>query len=194
MMRGAIERVALALFDEHGFDAVTVDQIATNARVSARTFYRYFPNKEDVLQAKVDRWAEALRVALEGRPDDEPPLRSLRLALEEVAADEDPTLLRRWITVIASTPSVIMSVIGGIQLKNQRVIAEFLGERLGAPSDDRVPVMLAAAVGGVIQAAHTEWLLNGGDFPSTLAAGIEVLERGIGSDPAGGAGVDSGVR
>lgn len=184
MMRGEIESVALALFDEHGFDAVTVEQIATNARVSARTFYRYFPNKEAVLQAKNNRWAEALRCALAGRPYDEPALRSLRLALVEVAAGEDTTLLRRWITVIASTPSVITSVIGGIQLTSQRVIAEFLGERLGEPSDGRVPVMLAAAVGGVIQAAHTEWLLKGGDFSSTLSEGIAVLERGIGSDSA----------
>lgn len=183
MMRAEIERVALELFDERGFDAVTVEQIAAAARVSARTFYRYFPSKEDVLQVKIDRWTEALRAALEHRPGDEPPLRSLRLALEEIASREDPVLLRRWITVIASTPNVVSTVIGGIQLKSQRVIAAFLGRRLGQPGDARVPVMLAAAVGGVIQAAHTEWLLHGGDFPATLSQGIEVLEQGIGSAP-----------
>ena len=74
-------------------------------------------------------------------------------------------------------------MIGGIQLKSHRVIADFLGARLGVPSDDLVPTMLAAAVGGVIQAAQTQWFLYGGDLATRISEGLEVLESGIGSDP-----------
>jgi TetR/AcrR family transcriptional regulator, regulator of mycofactocin system len=77
----------------------------------------------------------------------------------------------------------LKGVLGGIQLKGHRVMAEFFGARLGVPSDALVPTMLAAAVGGVIQAAQTQWYLRGGDLASAISDGLEVLERGIGGDP-----------
>ena len=46
------------------------------------------------------------------------------------------------------------------------------------------PTMLAAAAGGVIQAAHTQWFVHGGDLAKMIAEGLEVLERGVGSDPS----------
>src|SRR5262249_14446370 len=89
MMISELESVALRLFDERGFSNVTVDEIASEAQISVRTFYRYFPAKEDVLQVQIDRRSGALRTALSTRPVDEPPLHSLRLALAEVLAAED---------------------------------------------------------------------------------------------------------
>lgn len=183
MVTAELERVALRLFAERGFNAVTVEEIAAEARISARTFYRYFPAKEDVLQVQIDRRSRALRDALAARPAGEPPLRSLRLALEEVVSAEDPALLRLWTGVVQATPSVLKAVVGGIQLKAHRVMAEFLGARLDRPSDALVPVTLAAAAGGVIQAATTRWLLEGGELAALISESFAVLERGIGADP-----------
>jgi AcrR family transcriptional regulator len=182
MMISELEAVAMRLFEQRGFD-VTVEEIASEAQISVRTFYRYFPAKDDVLQLRIEKRSERLRAALSTRPADEPPLHSLRLALEEVVSAEDPELVRRWTVVVAATPSVLRGVLGGIQLKSHRVIAEFFGARLGSPSDALVPTMLAAAVGGVIQAAQTQWFLRGGDLASAISDGLEVLERGIGADP-----------
>ncbi len=92
-------------------------------------------------------------------------------------------LRRRWTAVVAATPGVVKGVIGGIQLKTQRVIAEFLAARLRVASDALVPTMLAAAAVGVVQAAHTQWFVRGGDLATIIAEGLEVLEHGIGSDP-----------
>jgi AcrR family transcriptional regulator len=183
MMILELEAVALRLFEQRGFGDVTVEEIASEAHISARTFYRYFPAKEDVLQLRIERRSEALRAALSTRPADEPPLLSLRLALEQELAAEDPQLVRRWIAVIAATPSVLRAVLGGIQLKSHRVMAEFLGSRLGSPSDALVPTMLAAAAGGVIQAAQTHWYFHGGDLAETISESLEVLESGLGADP-----------
>jgi AcrR family transcriptional regulator len=183
MMASELEAVALRLFEERGFADVTVEEIASEAHISVRTFYRYFPAKEDVLQLQIDRRSVALRAALWARPVDEAPLHSLRVALEEVVAAEDTTVLRRWITVIAATPTVVKGVLGGIQLKGQRVIADFFGDRLGLPGDDLVPTMLAAAAGGVIQAAQTRWFFQGGDLRTAFSEAFDVLERGVGTDP-----------
>jgi AcrR family transcriptional regulator len=183
LMVSELEAVALGLFEERGFDTVTVEEIASAAHISVRTFYRYFPAKEDVLQVKIDRRARALRAALAERPADEAPLHSLRVALTEVVSAEDAALSRRWTTVVAATPNALPSVLGGIHLKSHREIAEFLGSRLGLPTDSLVPTMLAAAVGGVIQAASTQWFVQGGDLATSISEGLEVLERGIGSDP-----------
>ena len=147
MVISEVEAVALRMFEQRGFDEVTVDEIASAARISVRTFYRHFRAKEDLLQVHLDRRSEALRAALSDRPEDEPPLRALRLALEHVVSAEDTALLRRWVAVVAGTPSVVNGVIGGIQRKSQRVMAEFLAARFGMPSDALVPTMLAAAVG-----------------------------------------------
>jgi TetR/AcrR family transcriptional regulator, regulator of mycofactocin system len=181
MMLSELEAVALRLFEERGFE-ITVEEIASEAQISARTFYRYFPAKDDVLQLQIERRSVGMETALAARPADEPPLHSLRVALADVVSAEDQELIRRWIAVIVATPAVLKGVVGGIQLKSHRVMAEFLGARLGVPSDALVPTMLAAAVGGVIQAAQTQWYFQGGDLATAISDGLAVLESGIGAD------------
>jgi AcrR family transcriptional regulator len=177
-----LEAVALRLFDQRGFNEVNVEAIASGAGLSVRTFYRYFAAKEDVLQVRIDRRNEVLGAALLARPADEAPLHSLRLAVEEEASTVDTVLLRRWIAVIASTPSVLKGVVGGLYLKTHPLIAGFFASRLDLSDDALVPTMLAAAAVGVIQAATTQWSLRGGDLVTALSESIAVLESGIGTE------------
>jgi TetR/AcrR family transcriptional regulator, regulator of mycofactocin system len=193
MMVSELEAVALRLFDQRGFANVTVEEIASEAHISVRTFYRYFAAKEEVLQLRIVRRSEILREALLARPGDEPPLRSLRVALEEEFSAVDPIVLRRWIAVIADNPNVMKGVVGAIQLKIQPVIAEFFGSRLGLPSEALVPTMLAAAALGVVQAAHTQWFLHDGDLASTISESLAVLEKGISTDPRTWAAAEGAV-
>lgn len=179
-MVGEVEAVALRLFDERGFSEVTVEDIAAEAGISPRTFYRYFPSKEDVLQVQIDRRSLALAAALGERPSEEPPLVALRVALEVVVAGEDPDGIRRWTNVIVATPSVLRGVYGGIQLKSHRVMAEFFAARLDLAVDGLVPTVLAAAAGGALQAAQTRWFFHGGDLVDTVSQGLRVLEIGAG--------------
>ncbi|MBA3947583.1 MAG: TetR/AcrR family transcriptional regulator, partial [Herpetosiphonaceae bacterium] len=47
--RGRLERAALALYGERGFDNTTVAEIAQRAGVTERTFFRHFADKREVL-------------------------------------------------------------------------------------------------------------------------------------------------
>jgi AcrR family transcriptional regulator len=183
MVVSEIEEVALRLFDQRGFANVTVEDIAVEAHISVRTFYRYVASKEDVLQLRIVRRSDVLGEELAARPEHEAPLRSLRLVFEDEFSAVDPIILRRWITVIADNPNVMKGVVGAIQLKIQPVIAEFFGSRLGLPSDALVPTMLAAAALGVVQAAHTQWFIHDGDLTATMSESLAVLERAISTDP-----------
>ena len=66
-----IERAGLALLRERGLDDVTVDQIAAEAGISTRTFFRYFRNPRDILTAVPRRESRRMCAALLARPADE---------------------------------------------------------------------------------------------------------------------------
>ena len=79
--RTEIQRQALKLFRERGYEATTVSQIAEAAEVSESTFFRYFPTKEDVVI-----WDEYDPVAtdlVEARPAGEPPAQWFRAVIRE---------------------------------------------------------------------------------------------------------------
>src|SRR3954468_18995122 len=64
-----IADAALDLFERQGYDATTVDQIATAAAVSPATFFRYFATKEDVLFADEEPSAKTLTELVAARTD-----------------------------------------------------------------------------------------------------------------------------
>jgi AcrR family transcriptional regulator len=182
-MISELEAVALRLFEKRGFGSVTVDDIAAEAGVSARTFYRYFPTKDDVLLVRIDRRAIALRAALDERPVGEPLLLSVHLALDKAIAIEDTALLRRWITVNQATPNVLRTVMGANILKVNQLMADFFAARLGLATDSLVPTVLASAVGAVVQTAQRLWFTQGGSLTAMISESLEVLDSGVGVDP-----------
>lgn len=63
--REAIIESAMALFDEHGFDGVTVNDITERAEVGRTTFFRYFADKQEVLFADDDTFLAVLTDAVD---------------------------------------------------------------------------------------------------------------------------------
>jgi AcrR family transcriptional regulator len=178
-MVSELESVALTMFEKHGFATVNVEEIAAEAQISTRTFYRYFATKEDVLQVRIRREAESLREALEQRPVGEPPLHSLRIAVVAAISAEDPALHKSWIAVVAATPTALRAVLGGCILTLNGMLAEFFGSRLNLPADALVPTMLAAAAAGVIRAAEMRWVVCGGNLATTTSESLKVLEDAV---------------
>src|ERR687897_2381320 len=79
--RAEIQRQALRLFRERGYEATTVARIAEAAEVSESTFFRYFPTKEDVVLW--DEFDPLIFEAFRERPPELSPVRALRGAIRE---------------------------------------------------------------------------------------------------------------
>ncbi len=70
--REALRRAALARFLSQGFDITTTEEVAADAGVTLRTFYRHFTSKQDLLFADYDEGLHWFRQALLDRPASEP--------------------------------------------------------------------------------------------------------------------------
>ncbi len=79
------QRHALKLFQKHGFDAVTVDQIAGDLDMAASTLYRHFGTKENLVLW--DEHDPAIDAAFERQLGSQPPLAAMRDALIESLAE-----------------------------------------------------------------------------------------------------------
>jgi AcrR family transcriptional regulator len=90
---GARERLVLAavdLFTEQGYDATTVAQIAERAGVTRSTFFRYFPDKRDVLMAGQQTLGRLLAEGIAEAPGDASPLEAVAAGLTRVSAAMGP--------------------------------------------------------------------------------------------------------
>ena len=88
--RETLERIAetgLRLFVEHGYDGTTLEAIAAEAGIAARTFFYYFKSKEDILRYwQGDGFVEALRPSLLAISPKQVPLTAVRRCLIELAS------------------------------------------------------------------------------------------------------------
>ena len=83
---GRLQRAAMELYRERGFDQTTVAEIAERAGLAERTFFRYFTDKREVLFAGSHTLVELLVSALTATPRTDPPIEQVITALH--AADE----------------------------------------------------------------------------------------------------------
>lgn len=99
--RAAIEETSLRLFAEKGFEETTVDDLAAAAGIGRRTFFRYYPSKNDVVFGDYDSRTDILRAALAAAGPRAHPVEVVRQALRatnDYAPDEYVSLaIRIWL-------------------------------------------------------------------------------------------------
>ena len=145
--RSSLTRSALDLFREHGFDAVTVSDIADRSDVDPSTFFRHFRSKESVLFTDMDSYVERVRPLLIVRPKDERLLDTLHaVTLELVNADAyDPELENLRAELMESSSGLSEQVL----VYRERVVsdlAELIGQHLGIDELNDMRPYLAATV------------------------------------------------
>ena len=105
---GRLRGAAIELFAEHGYEGTTVADIAARAGVTARTFFRHYADKREVLfagsETMLARAAETARSASPGSPPMEVVGEALAAAMEIVGGDRRRARLRN--RVIAANPEL----------------------------------------------------------------------------------------
>ena len=84
--RGRLEKAALELYVERGFEQTTVAEIAKRAGLTERTFFRYFADKREVLFAGAGSLQDFLVGTLASAPDSAAPIDAVAAALEAAGA------------------------------------------------------------------------------------------------------------
>lgn len=85
--RDALRRAALVRFLAQGFEETSAEQIAVDAGVTLRTFYRHFASKDELLFEDYDASLQWFRSALETRPPGEPITRAVLAAIDSFPFD-----------------------------------------------------------------------------------------------------------
>ncbi|WP_037569144.1 TetR family transcriptional regulator [Phaeacidiphilus oryzae] len=84
--RGRLERAAIELYLEQGFDQTTVAQITRHAGLTTRTFFRHFLDKRDVLFVGMDELKERVAKAVTAAPAAWPPAKAAASGMNIAAA------------------------------------------------------------------------------------------------------------
>lgn len=171
-----IQERALDLFDERGFDAVTIEEIAAAAEVSPSSVYRYFGTKEGLLVA--DEFDSLSQAAVEEILDVADPVGSLLQAVlkYEAAPEQADTPPRprtarspwRRVRYFFREPSVRMAACAALDRASQRIAPLMMAD--GGMTETQSRVAANALVFGYFGALE-QWYLDGG--VQTIAKYVE---------------------
>ena len=168
--REALEDAALRRFATDGYDETSVDEIAADAGVSTRTFFRYFATKDEVLEMGREERQALLRIRIrELAGTDLPDLEVVREALIDLArgfeSDRERVQLRQR---AAATSPVLRGRLYDTFASWEFIVARELGEDASART-------LAAVGFAVFRTSTAIWAVEGGSLPEIVEAGFRAL-------------------
>ncbi|MFJ6771199.1 TetR family transcriptional regulator [Kitasatospora sp. NPDC091257] len=149
--RRAISEAAIALFLEHGFDRVSVADVAAAAEVSKPTLFSYFPTKEDLVVHRFADHQEQAAEVVRARPPGEPVLDALLRDFlagltrrDPVTGLNDHPAVLAFTGLVHGTPSLAARV-GEYVARAERSLAEALRASPGLPGPQELTATLLAA-------------------------------------------------
>ncbi|MFI5614263.1 mycofactocin system transcriptional regulator [Amycolatopsis sp. NPDC051903] len=181
----ALEVIALRLFTERGFHETTVDDIASAAGVSRRTFFRYYESKADVLWNEFDSEVETIRKLLAGTSDALPVFDAVReavLAANHYHASDVPELRMRMQLINTVTELGASAAIHYDAW--ERAVSAYVGRRIGQPADSLYPLAVGRVVLAACRAAYERWSARAdADLTVYLDASLRAVASGF-ADPS----------
>jgi len=179
--RRELELIALRLFTDQGFDNTTIEQIAAEAGVSKRTFFRYFSSKASVLWSEFDSEVDTIRAALADVPAEVPMMEAIRRAVATANhyRVQDVAELRLRMNLIGGVPALQSSTAVHYDAW-ERAISDFAAIRLGQPADSLYPLAVGRATLAACRAAYDRWSARAdADLTFYLDAALAALAAGF---------------
>jgi AcrR family transcriptional regulator len=177
--REAIQREAMRLFQKHGYEETTIEQIAAGADISPSTFFNYFPSKEDVVL--YDAYDPMLASLMLNRPADEPLSAGLRhvLQLMETIFTRDHDVMLARAKLGMEVPALRARMWEEVQ-RAQVLLCGLIAQRTGRDPDDfELRVVVMVVVVAALEAMF-EWIKQGGrgSFVELVNQALDVVDAG----------------
>ncbi|MEW2478361.1 TetR/AcrR family transcriptional regulator [Mycobacterium sp. NPDC049093] len=161
--REALRQAALVRFLAQGVEDTSAEQIAADAGVSLRTFYRHFTSKHDLLFADYDAGLHWFRAALAERPASESVLDSVQSAILAFPYDVDAVTKIASMRAVELDPDRIVRHIRQVEADFADAVAELLVARRGQvpEGDDRLRIVVTArCVAASVFGAMELWMVG----------------------------------
>jgi len=181
--RQRISDTATALFFARGFEAVTVDEIASAAKVSKMTVFNYFARKEElVLDREDDLRLLPFRLALRTRPEGQAPVDALRTLVRQLSNEKHPlcyisSMAVDWWRVVHASQSLKARL---RELADEA--SDLLSIELAGPEPGGVSRLAAGMIVLAVRTAREEavrLLESGASAKRANAAFLALMEQGL---------------
>jgi AcrR family transcriptional regulator len=163
LTRKDIAAAALQLFEQHGYEDTTVEQIAEASGVSLRTFYRYCSSKDEVLTSGLTTGPAELASAV--RANAELPL--LEAVTQAFVAVSEIEASRRELRLMINTPALRAAWLAAGR-EAQEDLADVIQDRFPSYSPLHARAR-AAAIIGVLTTVIETWALSDSESMEPLA-------------------------
>ena len=155
----AIEKVALELFVDRGFEETPVEEITAAAGISRRTFFRYFASKNDIPFGHFDQLLHDLDAWLASQSDDRPMFEVIVEAVQRFNRfhSDGPVAHRERMELIMHTPALRANS----ALRNAEwvtVVATYSARCMHDSADAFGPQLVAHVAHAAATVAYEEWL------------------------------------
>jgi AcrR family transcriptional regulator len=175
--KGRLEQAALDLYHERGYEQTTVTDIAERARLTERTFFRYFADKREVLFGWQEDLLKTCVAAIETAPKNSTPIEMTMDALEAVVPmfQERHASIRQRQSVIVANPALQER-----ELLKLATLTNAMTEALRKREVADLAASLATNIADLVfKTAYARWVAGSDmqDLSSLIRASFEQLKR-----------------
>ncbi len=155
-----IRQAAMSLVAARGYADVTVEDIAHEAGISERTFFRYFASKDHLLVAEAGSRIEVIHRSLTEQDENLDAWEALRNAVLAQSASEESVgrSAAIWAHLTKEAPALLAKMIMHGALEGTHNIEVELARRLGVPATDALPDVMMRVTLAAVQSAYLRWL------------------------------------